>query len=302
MQVLVIDSKWQKNTKSGFDFGILVWRETDNEPNFIPLQPSERISWTILGPKRCIGSRTNTGVLKKCPDMTVVGKDKHRCGPCSAIDAYDPCIRCTGQSCNANKERAEKCEQTDYAVYLALFSDKSLKVGVSVEHRLLTRWVEQGADYGLILAKVKGGMKARNIEHHLFKKTILRKSVHPSSKSRTISNILTEEEAHDCLIEFKRSIDISLSDFDFNYGKFTNLNNYYNLNEVKAKPIRWLQSNSRVNGKQLFGTVVGMKGSFLITKIKNAYTIANIRRLIGYSIDCEQEIKVVTQSGLLDYL
>jgi hypothetical protein len=299
--VILIDSKWQKNRSNGFDFGILIWRDNEEIPQFLSLQPNEKISWTFLGPKRCIGSRSSTGDMVRCPENTIVRKGKRRCGPCSAVDIYDPCIRCIGKSCNANQERAEKCAQTDYVVYLALFSDRSLKVGVSVQHRLLTRWVEQGADYGMVLAKVRGGMKARNIENTLATNTMLKKSVHSSRKAKSISTELSDVEADDCLSKFKESIMKSPFNFDFEFSELTNLTKYYNLQQIQAEPIQWRDSKSKIDGKQLFGDVAGMKGTFLVTQIEHAYTVTNLRQLVGYSIDSEQEISTITQSGLLDY-
>lgn len=299
--MIVIDSEWKQNANKSFNFGVLVWEAQSDEPHFLQLLPDEPISWTILGPKRCIGSRNNSGKMLKCPELTTLGKNKQRCGPCSAIDIYDPCIRCTGKSCNANEERAEKCAKTEYAVYLTLFSDKTLKVGVSVERRIITRWVEQGADYGMILVKVRGGMIARNIENILSKDTILRKSVHPSRKSSVISESLKDDEAIKHVSAFKESLDFSLYDFDFDFGRLTNLSKHYNLSEIQATPSEWLDSHSRIDGNQLFGQVVGMKGTHLVTRINNAYTVANLRRMVGYTIDSEREIKAVTQSGLLDF-
>ena len=301
IHVILIDSEWQKRTNNSFDFGVLIWRDNGEVPQFLTLQPNDSISWTILGPKRCIGSRSGTGGLVRCPENAIVSKGKQRCGPCSAIDIYDPCIRCTGKTCNATQERADKCSRTEYVVYLALFSDRSLKVGVSVEHRLLTRWVEQGADFGMVLTRVRGGMKARNIESTLSSNTMLKKTVHSTRKVKFIVEELSEDEADDCILKFKKSIMQSKFDFDFDFGELTNLTKFYNLSKVQAKPTQWREPRSKIDGKQLFGQVVGMKGTFLVTQIKHAYTMANLRQLVGYSINSDQEISAVTQSGLLDY-
>jgi hypothetical protein len=300
-QVIFIDREWHRNSNSGFDFGILVWKENETEPRFLQLMPDDYISWTLLGPKHCVGSRSNTGGLKRCPEIAIVGKDKQRCGPCSAVDAYDPCIRCSGQSCNADKERAEKCAQTEYVVYLALFSGKILKVGVSVKRRFLTRWVEQGADFGIILTNVKGGQDARNIEYTLSKNLNLGKRVQTTRKSNGILHELSYNDAQECLEEFKKSFDKSNFEFDLKLGKLTNLTKFYNLSDLHTKPMQWLESKSSIDGTQLFGHIVGMKGSILVTRIKNWYTYANVRKMIGYTIDSEKEINAVTQSGLLDY-
>jgi hypothetical protein len=300
--LIVIDRQWQENSDSGFDFGVLVWKEKEDKPYFLKLLPDDYISWTIVGPKRCIGSRNSNGDLIKCPEMTMVSIRKRQCGPCSAMDFFDPCIRCSGKSCNATKEREERCTNTDYAVYLALFSDKTFKVGVSVKSRILIRWIEQGADYGTIITEVRGGMRARQIEDILAKITIMKKRVHPTRKSDGILKKLSFDEAQDRATQLIDSFEHHNFDFKIHINDITDLTKYYNLTNMGTQPIPWLERKTTIDGKQLFGHIVGMKGSHLVTRIKNAFTITNIHHLIGYTINSEKEIKAVTQSGLLDYL
>jgi hypothetical protein len=129
----------------------------------------------------------------------------------------------------------------------------------------------------------------------------MRKSIHPSWKSSGILNELSFDEAEVCINQITEEIRSSVSDVDFQIGEVTDITKYYNVSEITATPIPWLEKNSMVDEQQLVGQVVGMKGSHLITRIQNAFTIANIQKLIGYTIDSEREIKAVTQSGLLDY-
>ncbi|MHA2003273.1 MAG: hypothetical protein ACW960_04115 [Candidatus Thorarchaeota archaeon] len=47
---------------------------------------------------------------------------------------------------------------------------------------------------------------------------------------------------------------------------------------------------------------MGMKGSLLVTRIGSAFTVANLTDLIGYELDDTSDVKVVSQTGLLDFL
>jgi hypothetical protein len=53
---------------------------------------------------------------------------------------------------------------------------------------------------------------------------------------------------------------------------------------------------------QLLGDVVGMKGSLLVTRIGSAFTVADLKQLVGYMVLPDSPVKMVTQSGLLDYI
>ena len=113
--------------------GLRVWNGGDI-PDFIPILRGENVSWVFRGPRRCIGSIDESLISIRCPeDSIILQRGMQRCGPCSALDFVDPCIRCDGRNCMASTERRSQCDNTDYAVYLVVFNDETLKIGVSSE-------------------------------------------------------------------------------------------------------------------------------------------------------------------------
>ena len=95
----VADVTWRLVDGKRFDSGLRVWRENEQVPSFLPLPPGKKIAWEIRGPKRCIGSLNESGKLVPCPENSVILDGGQKCGPCSAVDIADPCIRCDGRRC-----------------------------------------------------------------------------------------------------------------------------------------------------------------------------------------------------------
>ncbi|TFF93705.1 DUF2797 domain-containing protein, partial [Candidatus Thorarchaeota archaeon] len=165
--MLVAKVTWRPDESGSYYSGLTVWTQADDSPKFLPLERGKELSWTFRGPRLCVGSVDASGRMMKCPEESVILRTGTRCGPCAAMDITDPCIRCDGRTCLAQEGRRIQCEATDYVVYVVVFNDKTMKVGVSTKKRVHTRWIEQGADYGGILQEVQGGRKARLVENRL---------------------------------------------------------------------------------------------------------------------------------------
>jgi hypothetical protein len=80
------------------------------------------------------------------------------------------------------------------------------------------------------------------------------------------------------------------------------LSNHYNIDSLNAEPQRWRTGRTSIEGLQMMGQVVGMKGSLLVTRIDSSFTVANLAELIGYELDDTSDVKVVSQTGLLDFI
>ncbi|NHJ14720.1 MAG: DUF2797 domain-containing protein [Candidatus Thorarchaeota archaeon] len=297
--MLVMDVTWIEHDSRTYESGISVWVEGKTEPEFIPLPPGKSISWSFIGPKKCIGVRESFGENAPCPEGAAVRKGMVRCGPCAALDSMDPCIRCTGKECRASEERLAQCQKTEYGVYVVIFNDRTLKVGVSSRSRLRTRWIEQGADYAGVLAKVTGGMSARRFEDTLGRVPGATKQVRAERKAKQLLDTLAIDEAQSILEDYLNS----LQTIDINRPvELVDLSTYYSLGALAAKPTPWRKRSMPVDTLKLVGAVVGMKGSLLVTRLGNAYTVTNLRNLIGYTIDDSQELTIAAQSGLMDFL
>ncbi|MFW9967172.1 MAG: DUF2797 domain-containing protein [Candidatus Thorarchaeota archaeon] len=295
----VMNVSWKRKSKSTYESGIRVWPEAADAPHFMSLPYGHEIAWTILGPKRCIGSVDINGTPVKCPENSLVRRGMRRCGPCSAMDEMDSCIRCDGKNCNASEARKRKCLSTEYAVYLAVFNDGTLKVGVSSKSRLLTRWVEQGADYGGVISIVEGGLKARQIERKLGVHPEVKKQVRAEGKVVHLLKPIGAEGAQNLVQGFLNRIKDSEIESE---AMLQDLSHYYQFDSINAEPRRWRSGRTSVDGLKLVGEVVGMKGPLLVTRIGSAFTVANLTELIGYELDDTTDVRVVAQTGLMDYL
>lgn len=295
----VMRVSWRAKGSDTYLSGIQVWLHEKERPEFFQLHEGTDIAWTISGPRRCIGTIDVDGLAHRCPENSLVRRGMRRCGPCSALDEMDPCIRCVGQDCVASETRKEHCLTTDYVVYLAVFNDETLKVGVSTKKRMLTRWVEQGADFAGVIGEVRGGLEARRVEKVLGSSPLVKKQVRAKRKALHLLTPISSENAHSLAQRFLSSV--TLPEIQHDISLF-DLSDYYNLSSLSAKPQSWRSGRTPVEGLQLVGDVVGMKGPLLLTRIASAFTVANLSGIIGYRIDDESDIIMHSQSGLLDYL
>ena len=294
----VADVTWRMIDGNHFESGLRIWRENEQTPSFLPLHPGKQISWEIRGPKRCIGSVNESGRLIPCPENSVILDGGQKCGPCSAGDIVDPCIRCDGRSCDAIDARRLQCESTDYIVYAVVFNDKTLKVGVSSKGRALTRWVEQGADYAGILREIKGGRIARRVEDRIGRQQGVTKQVRSERKTRALMEKLDIKGAQFIVNEFTEHA----SHLELNPNvNLQDLSTFYTLNELKTQPAIWRKRSQPIDGRTIVGKIEGMKGSLMITSIDSSLLVIDLKQLIGYSINQDSDITMVTQTGLMDF-
>ncbi len=295
----VADVVWNLRDDDTFESGLRIWREDDPKPGFLPLPPGKKISWELRGPKRCVGSINESGKLVACPENSIILNSGQKCGPCSAVDIADPCIRCDGRRCDAVDARRLQCEATDYVVYAVIFNDRTLKVGVSSKGRALIRWVEQGADYAGVLREIKGGRTARRVEDRIGRLQGISKQVRTERKTRALMEELNIDDALTLVREFtERASHLELN----SEIELKNLAKYYTLEKMKTRPTVWRKRSQPIDGRTIVGTVEGMKGSLMVTSIDSSLLIIDLKQIIGYYINQDSDITMVTQTGLMDFL
>ncbi|UCE09517.1 MAG: DUF2797 domain-containing protein [Candidatus Thorarchaeota archaeon] len=295
----VVDIKWRSASSGNFELGFLSWPQDSSEVEFHLLRIGQAISWEILGPRLCVGYRDSDGRLVECPERSTILRHGTRCGPCSAMDNYDACMRCDGKDCTASAERRRACKESEYAVYLALFGESTVKVGVSTLRRVQIRWIEQGADYGVVLSVIKDGQEARRLESLLDKLSSVVKQVRSSRKVSGLHAKMTPSMAKAALEGFLESQTVIKRSDIF---EITDLSQYYDLGGLDARPQMWFKNSDQVAGQKMLGEIVGAKGSLLVTRIAGSYKVADLRRLVGYTISMDAEIEISTQSGLDDFI
>ncbi len=284
---------------SHFEYGLNGWIEDETEPKFMRLTPGDTIKWMIRGPRICTGYHDDTGIMHRCPDRAVLMRGRTQCGPCSGLDYFVECIRCNGSVCNASPKRREECKNKDYIVYLAVFANGKVKVGVSTKNRIMTRWVEQGADFAGAIAEVRDGKIARQIESKIGRLSNFTTVVSRRQKAGSLLSQIT-------LTEAQQLVDSVISDIPADIVttkeiELVDLTRYYELTDLDAMPHPWNDGSHTIDGLSIIGEIVSMKGSILVTRNGTAFQYLNLRDLVAYTIESDDSLEVATQAGLLDY-
>ncbi|MBI4162361.1 MAG: DUF2797 domain-containing protein [Candidatus Aenigmarchaeota archaeon] len=252
-----------------------------------------------IGKKRCIGSFVN-GNHKPCPNEVAVEERGEFCNACAAADDYCMCIRCTGEKCINEKQR-NSCEKSSYFIYLAAF-DNMLKVGISLDRRIMERLIEQGADLGAKIARVQDGMVVRQIEQQIKNRLGIVDRIRGHDKQRLIfgSPNIAASNIRNAVLKLRASMFLGpsgamqpFSKYMLNQPEIYDFRKYYNLERVPytPRPIQLAEGS-------LEGTCVAAKGNVLIfsSTVPNAeslYAVAghsdyfsiNAHELVGREIE-----------------
>ncbi len=262
-----------------------------------PLSLGDRISWMIEGPQKCIGFRDENGKRQPCPESTLVYQSKTSCGPCTAIDYSDACMRCDGSECLATEARLDQCRKDQYAVYIVLLGNR-LKVGVSNLKRVRTRWVEQGADYGAVILQITGGDQARLVENRIGRMENIAKSVRTSQKISSLQDVTTVQDALTQIREIAKGV---VEPKDIDGISVESLSSHYGFSALDKIPENFTKIK-QLDGLPVVGDILGIKGPILVLKNGSSLMAIDVKRLRGYHIVEDQNASIITQSGLDEFL
>jgi len=127
---------------------------------------------------------------------------------------------------------------------------------------------------------------------------MLTKQVRSERKIRSLMNKLDIKEAQLIVNEFTESA--SLLDLNPNV-ELQDLSSFYTLKELNAQPTIWRKRSQPIDGRTIVGNLDGMKGSLMVTSIDSSQLVVDLRQIIGYSINQDSDITMVTQTGLMDF-
>ena len=166
-------------------------------------------------------------------------------------------------------EWSEKhCLQEQY-VYLSLTSN--LKVGVTRNSQIPTRWIDQGAHAAILFAKTPNrylaGMIEKDINQYISDRTYWRRMLLGEYPKL---NLLDEKEKLSTKLnqQYYKYIDNDNTITNIEYPQFNNIEKIKSLNIEKNPTIE--------------GTLTGIKGQYLFI---NNNTVLNIRKYTGYIIN-----------------
>jgi hypothetical protein len=201
-------------------------------------------------------------------------------------DVLNPCLACTGAQCSSLKKAAALCNVTPTSVYLVTFGSE-IKVGVSIRERIIKRWVEQGADWGVEVGFGPNGSIARLIEDEVSQSIGISKLARLAKKLESIGR--TEPEPPELGRLASRCFDLASSKYpDFRQGDTgpIDLQPRYNL-KISRTPAKFDVSRAG----QIKGEFLGMKGPIFMFQSEIPYAVdfrALRGRLVGQESDSEQ--------------
>jgi len=226
-----------------------------------------------IGKKKCIGS-FQKGKHMKCSNETE--SSQWFCYKCSIADDYCMCIRCTGEKCINLKQR-NACEKNNYYIYLAAF-DNMLKVGISLDRRIMERLIEQGADMGAKIANVQDGLIVRQLEQKIKNSIGVVDRIRGKQKQQMIfgSPNKASENINNAVMKL-RANGISF----FQNPEIYDLRKHYKLENVPYHP----RAAEVIENETIEGTCVAAKGNIMILCNKDEFFSINSHDLIGREID-----------------
>lgn len=230
------------------------------EVGVLELEPGRFLDMDFSSRICCIGYKSPEGFCP-CPNSAV---HTRQCPTCSFRDISR--VYTVGDF-SAYPQLYEEAKQEEYCIYLAQFGTQITKCGVTRTQRFESRMLEQGADFGCIIAKFVGPDKVYQAEAELQSRFMFANSVRISQKLRLLS--FDRQEAVERLrqaAELVRSSQI-LPDFEPHIQDFTSF--YPQVNQVKL-------------ADSVLGKLLGAKGELLFFRSELGKEFAvNMRQKVG---------------------
>ena len=164
-------------------------------------------------------------------------------------------------------EWAEKHDLTDHFVYLAVSNE--VKVGVTRNHQIPTRWIDQGASFAIKVAKTPNRHIAGIIEVFLKKHFTDKTNWRAMLTNEVAENTNLQEEKQNAL----RLLPLELQKYAESDNEVTYIEYPVNTFPKKVKSIGFDKQPT------IEGILTGIKGQYLIFENN---TVLNIRKHNGY--------------------
>ncbi len=293
--------KWDPSTSP---FVFLFLRKPNQETEEIvkkPLFPGDPFNVTISEEKVCIGHSINKEEYHFC-NSTVDGQ-YNRCYTCEQQDFERCFLFCDASkpfgNC-INSAAYEYCKSHKSSVYLALIAN-DVKVGVSFTP--LKRWMNQGADIAVEILKVKDGFEARTVEKMISSDLGISQTIRKATKARKL-NYNLERSLPDFrklskeVISYLEGKSLLSEPSDILF-KETSLSSYYgDIPSINVNPIL----NEVEKTSQITGTIVGVKGKLLVSKVNNSYYVTNLSKIVGHLLSfSDKPLKLKGQKSLSEF-
>jgi hypothetical protein len=240
----------------------------------------EHICIALSQERHCIGYK-EFGAMEfiPCPDKKEIlpGKDP-QCDFCKQRD-----ISFTAKTGYGLSKQAGELLSSDHVVYLAYFSNETIKVGVALWNRREVRVSEQGAIACLFIAKGNGTM-ARNFERRVHTSTGFTEWVRLETKLKGLGKEPNKERARTSLEEAyikvrnitPSAILLSEPEFIYLFPRYAIQESVFNSDMALAQEL--------CGGANVCDRLVGVYGKVLLFGIASSTYAINSLLLCGFDV------------------
>jgi len=248
-----------------------------------------RIHQTIIGHdftirplsfRYCIGSYDlKTFHSVPCPHISsMTNKKGIVCFECSKSNSFNPSFYNVPVSSLSLKQ--QEYNLRPHHVYLALFGEHQVKVGISQKKRHLTRWLEQGARVATVIFECDNAYLAREIEEKISKELRLAETIRSDQKRQYLKNRTDLEKAAAILEGWITRIS-ALFEQQITSQLPTKLDQYYLQDNI-------IQTNiidiSNELPESISGKGIGLIGDTLIFENEHQQFMFSLKKIIGQQI------------------
>ena len=287
------------------------WRLTDlGSGEILSFSPDfeEPISIEIDLLKRfCIGWHSlETGEDFVCPENYELDKKYKQCQNCQKRTGFNPAFYNVKDG-EISKQQIERNLQPHF-VYLAYFSNETIKVGISFAGRGIARLLEQGARAALILGEFSSANIARNYEEKISKMTDFCENVKANVKLKLLEQDFVFSKAEKALLDARKKIETAQK-VVFEKQDPIDLNKFYSKNgKIPSGEMLEIQNCSQnQNGETLIfsGILKAQVGYILLAEQQGEIISIPLKKFTGRKIRISPKIIELNlperQASLFDF-
>ncbi len=280
MQVQVFDFRWQNPE------GCEIQATAGGKFGRKEVQIGQDLSVDLKSDVTCAGYWEHDK-WNRCPQDGPTGRSK--CEICRVREGIFVITSFDGfDRTNFTDQDMEKIKG-EHWVYLALFDQDLVKVGVSRAERKELRQLEQGSHFTLFVAKTPDGVSARQIET-LIRKSGLADKIKPSQKKDFLCPHITVAEGEKNLRELFQTHKKALAEYEHLQGflledpEFQDWHNFYGLKNVEANS-KSFHSVSLKKDESVSGKIVAIKGPFIVIETPDELVSFCAKDLYGREVE-----------------
>jgi hypothetical protein len=271
-------------TNVGFDRSDLPYISVSRNDEFLDIHPlGQTITITMDASERfCAGwTDITNGDRFTCPDNKSLDHKYEQCPACQQRRGFNPAY----YHADSVSEQQEARNLQPHILYLAHFGKGTIKVGISLAARRISRLLEQGARTALILGTFPTAHIARQYEARIAALPQFAETIQLRKKIAGLSEIYDSESATAELLSARSAVEQALHvtldqeeplicDTFFFPEKLQGLEDAVDCSPLHA-----------VSGK-----VVGMLGSFLFCQYDDEVVFLPLKKYVGYKFALTDQV------------